>query len=321
MFLRFALLIIFCTCARTAFAQVPFYTVLDTVEMKKIREQKLHIRYVIDQPYDSVRGKLKPHAKPDSTWTVFDRQGRQTEYSYLNSDGSRAYVRLYMNSEGQVVRRFSYDGDSTNGFLDYWTYNEKGQVTREVSCSREGTQEPPFSAELFNYDDSGKLKTKLLYYIDEDGNKRFDRSTHCYYSGGTDIRITLGKYNDTLYIDSVSGMHDDTPYRAHYYRYINNDVRTYLMLFRETETAVDTIDNRVREVYTGKSYDYSTGKIAEETQDTCIYDLKGNILETRDARHIQKYFYKTNGDLDYMMDYNRKMQPLFRRTEVYEYYE
>lgn len=307
--------------AFSALAQVPFYTVLDTAKAREMRTKKIHFVYKLDQPYDSVTGKLKQGAHADTMWTEYDRMGRETGFSYVTEKGARAFVRLYINAKGQVVRRFSYDNDSTNGFLDYWTYNDKGQVVVEMTYTREGLQEVPFGKETFEYDESGKLARQKSFYID-DHSTRFDHMTLFSYPQDLVVRITLDERNDTLYIDTTGGKFTNAPFWSRRYRYMNGGKgKPRLMLVTETKEAIDTTRDGFTKIYHAWRYDYHTGELREQSSDTICYNHKQHVVESRDERHIDKYFYRPDGSFDCMMQYDRRLQPLFRRTEALEYYK
>ncbi len=305
-------------------AQVPFYTVLDTAEMREMREKNIHFFYRIDQPYDSVKGKPNKQAPIDTMFSEYDRMGREICFSYLNAgDRTRAYVRLYVNEKGQVIRRFSYDVDSTNGFLDYWNYNEKGQVIRESSKTRQGPDEKIFSAEEFVYNDTGALVKTRSYFVDDFNEQEPRGHEDFYYSGGLEISISFNQQGDSAYIDTVANLHNDMPYWSRRYRYMRKDENgsNRKMLVSETRSHYDTINGVQRQTYYYQRYNYSTGEPENLSLDTAYYDMRGKVIEFRDERNIQKYFYSEKGELMYMMCYNRQMQPLFKRTEVYQYYK
>jgi hypothetical protein len=321
--LRFFLLAFFSLFSYSlALAQIPFYTQPDTAEMRAMREKNVRRLYRIDQPYDSVKGKLLKRAPRDTVFSEFDRAGHTTVSSYKNRDGTRAYSCLYFNASGQAVRRFSYDTDSTNGFLDYWTYNDKGQVIQEISCTREGAKDEPYAVTAFEYNDSGQLILQNEYYLAEDQSKDLSRSTVFLYAEKFVVEITLLPDGDSMSIDTIAGRDSDDPYWARRYRYeSDDDASHYLILLSESKITADTTGGRVREIYVYSTYDYGTGAQEAVVHDTTYYDTNGKVVEIRDDRHIQRYVYRKDGTFDHMICYNRQMQPLYRRTEAYEFYK
>lgn len=319
MFLRCMFTLALCVVCAYCAAQIPYDTELDTAEMREMREKKIRVKYELEHPFDSITGNLKKNAPADTTYTVYDRMGRETCFSYLNTDGTRAFSRLYYNAKGQVVRGFSYDGDSTNGFVDYWKYNDSGRVVQEITCTRDGRLEDPFSGEQFFYSATGQLYKQKSFWVSNEG-KDYREQSHFYYWNRAEIQVEFDEDGDTAYIDTSSALLDNDPYWSRRFRYDDDYGPSRKKLVSEAKTQVDTLGRRIRRIYSRTSYDYETGAVDDSYIDTAYYDLQGNILEFRDDRHIRQYFYKDNGELDYAICYNRQMQPLYKRTESFEYY-
>lgn len=284
--------------------------------MREVREKKIRVKYDLKQPFDSVTGKLKPNAPFDTSYTLYDREGRQIEYSFVYRHETRSYSRLYYDKQGRVIRRFSYDGDSTNGFLDYWTYNEKGQVIREVSFAREGAKEVPFSAERFIYDDSGKLVVQKSYMLNDDGSESLEDVVHFTY-GPNNLVVEIGLFSsgDTSYVDSTSNAGGRGNYFSRRYSYMYDH-----RMVTNCSRTVDTLGARIKTIYDSRFYNYHDGKLHLYYCDTTFYDRHGNILESYGEHYIDKFFYSDTGEFEYSIRYNRMMQPLYRRTKSVEYY-
>jgi hypothetical protein len=304
-------------------AQVPFYTQIDSAEMHKMHANKIHYVLALEQPFDSVTGKLKTKSPFDSIITCFDREGRRIEFRFTNEDGSKAHTRLYYDSRGRAVRRFSYDNDSTNGFLDYWTYNEKNQVIKEISCTREGDKEEPYNAEKFFYDNSGHLVKKESFSIaDNDAGELINSELYYYLPNNVEMQVEIDADGDTISIDTIGNLHAPGPYfaRNYYYAHSRNGKRTKYLV-RDSRTTVDSLGARTRQIYTSKSFSYSDGKPDGFETDTTFSDRNDNILEVYTDQYIEKYFYDDKGEFEYMIRYNRRHQPLYKRTAVVVHYE
>lgn len=300
-----------------AVAQIPYYTIVDTARIREVREKKIRINYNFEQPFDSVTGKLKPNAPFDTTYTIYDHEGREIEYSFVHLREKRSHSHLFYDTLGRVVRRFSYDGDSTNGFLDYWTYNKKGQVIREVSLTREGSEEIPYSAERFFYDDSGKLVVQKSYMLDDDGSESLEDVVHFTY-GPNNLVVEIGLLSngDTSYVDSTSNAGGAGDYFSRRYSYMYKR-----RMVTNCSRTVDTLGVRIKTIYDSRFYNYHDGKLHLSYSDTTFCDRHGNILESYRDRYIDKFFYNDKGEFEYSIRYNRQMQPLYRRTKSVEYYK
>jgi len=314
---RFPLLFLFVVALHQGvLAQVPFYTKIDTAHMREMHERKIMYQYTLEQPFDSITGKLKTKTRFDTTYTLFDRAGRELDFSYANEDGSRSHGRYYYDSLGRVVRHFSYDTDSTNGFLDYWTYNERGQVIQEVACTREGTREVAFAAKRFSYDDSGNLVVQKSYMVDDEGSETLEDISHFYYPSGTiTVEIGLHEGGDTSFVDTTYSDDRSGEYYSHRYSYLYKR-----RLVSNSDRSVDSLGARIKTTYHSEFYNYSDGKLKRCYSDTTLADRNDNILESRSDQYIDKYFYDNRGEFEYMIRYNRLNQPLFRRTTAFEYY-
>lgn len=320
--LRFPGLILLLLASSYACAQVPYTTILDTAEMKKIRDKKIKYEYDIRVPFDSVTGNLTKGAKPDTTYSLYDRMGREIDFSYLDDDGERQHNYVFFNPKGQAYREMSVNDDSTDGFVDYWKYNDRGQVISEISYERVGKKEIPFSATEFIYDESGRLKTQRDYIINDDGSKEKDGSVAYTYSKGYTIRYGIGLKGDTQYVDSSIHADSEGDYWSRRYIYTKTSSGKFkkrMVSFTESRTV--NLGSRNRSTILSRYYDYQTGKLEQEYIDTSYSDRNDNLLETRDPAGYEKFIYDDRGKLEYSIRYNRANQPLMRRTEVFVYYE
>lgn len=309
------LLLLFLSLSVHSFSQVPFSIQFDTAEMRTCSANRIHFQYRIEQRYDSVKGKPLRKARVDTSISEYDHIGRELTFSYVNKKGGREYIRRYVDERGQVVRLFMYSDDSINGFVDQWKYNDKGQVLRQVTYSREGQKEIAFRADEFSW--SGEQLVKERSYFIHKGEPELERTQHFYYTDATTIEIGVSPDKDTLYIDSSST--GTGPYWHRCYRDYRRS--SGWKLSSEAKTVVDTTGDRVVQTYYSWHYAYDNSGNREQSGDTTYFDLKGNIVEWRDEQHIEKYTYDQAGNIAYVMRYNRRMQPLLRRTYVYTYYQ
>jgi hypothetical protein len=318
--LRFTVVFLFAFCTFSR-AQVPSETILDTAAMRQMREQKIMYKYSISVPFDSVTGKLTEGAKPDTTYWKYDRMGREIEFSYVNNEKKRWHIYSFFDTNGKLVRKFSCNTDSTDGFIDYWTYNSKGQVVKEVSCDRAGSAEVIFHYQEFDYDDSGRLATHREYYPDDTEPSKYSQYS---YSGEYVIRISFGTKGDTNYLDS-SRIHSialrDGYYSARYNYNRSWDGKYSRTLVSKFTSVNENLGSRKRRTTLSSFYDYGSGKLRLQYTDTTYVDRHDQMIEARYTTGYTKYFWKKDGTLDYFIKYNRKNQPLERTTNAFRYYE
>lgn len=321
---RFLAAMIF-LCTLTASGQVPYPTILDTAHARSIREQKIRFEYTIRQPFDSVTGTLKTKAPADTSYTEYDVSGREIDHFYKTPGGKRSHCRTFYNSKGQVIRQFRFDGDSTNGYVDYWSYNEKGEVIQELSCTRKGSAEEIFTVEEFGYDGSGRLAWRKKYTAGPKGAKSEYETTFFFYRGEekeyTKI-VGLSPAGDTTYVEHKVVLGNGASYCQRRYSYKRGRNNQYSKtLVGEFCIRVDSLGARIKTEQSFRMYDYTNGKLVTEENDTTYSDRHDQILDVRGGSHIDKYFYDDRGDFEYMIRYNRRQQPIYRRTKSFAYYQ
>ncbi len=308
-------------------AQVSYYTRIDSAEMLEMREKKIKIRYSLKQPFDSVTGKLNTKGPFDTTYTEYDRMGRELQFSSVDNEGVRYHSFLFYDLTGKVVRHFHFQLDSTSGYVHYYTYNDKGQVVRELACKRDNSREVPYKEDTFYYNESGQLIRQESYYVRDNDSRKLE-STHLfsYFSGAEnlEIEVHLRANGDTFNVDSTYRNRYNKSYhhRGVHYQSNNRNKPNSKILVCDYGLTIDTMGARVKRTHVAKFFDYDHGKLNQLDTDTSFYDRHENLMESRGEKYIDIFFYDDNGEYDFMIRYNRQYQPLYRRTaSSYIYYQ
>lgn len=306
-------------CIKTN-AQIPYDILVDSMRMREMHEKKIMVDYIISVPFDSVTGKLKKELAADTNYTRYDREGRELEFRYVNDEDKEWHVYKFYDAQGRVVRKLSCNSDSTDGFVEYWEYNRNSQVVSQKSCERQGSSENPFKKIEFLYDDNGVLSSHIEYFT---LTGKLNETVHYYYSGGYEVRVCLSANGDTSYVDS-SRIHSVAAREGNYdvrYNYVKSRNGHYsrTLVSKYTSTYED-LGSRKKCTMVSSCYNYRTGELELQSTDTTYDDRNGKLIESRRSDGYTKYFWDSDGSLDYFINYNRQNQPLEKVTESFRYY-
>jgi hypothetical protein len=314
----FVILFVFLCEVQCVIAQVPYETKIDSASLIRYKRDKVMASYWLEQKYDSVTGIIPRNAPVDTVgYNRFDREGRRVESWKYDDKHVRRYQRWYYDSLGRVAKRVRTNEDSTDGYVDYWSYNSAGQVIREdvFKIGKKTTEQLFYST--YKYDPAGRLTVERQFYMNNEGNAYLHEHSDYYYndSGLQILKITTDRNSDSLFIDSTFYFGNKNNYAEHGYLWrANSSGQQGWNLFSLQRASRDTVNGLETSVYYFCTYDMVTGKPEDVMADTVVCYSDRRTVEDRDDTLILKYTYTKNNKLLYWIIYNRQNQPLKKCT-------